>query len=194
MQNLTSTETASNDDKPDCQYLRCQKLKARVISRISCLVLVEKIWEVFHGCSPHAQLCCSTHDSIFLTNVAHLWGNKQAFQLYKLYCQEALLLHRKEVIDQRNFLTCCGKNRFMWKVTIYVVLQIEFSTKPLNIQASSNCQHHFVSVFIPCCAKVVIQIRVMLLTEQNRTDVPLTYPRFSRAIPSSMSHLYLKVS
>lgn len=37
-------------------------------SKICCLALAEKIWEVFHGHKPHTQLCCLTHKCIFLTN------------------------------------------------------------------------------------------------------------------------------
>ena len=51
---------------------RHQKLKTRVNSnsKISCLALTEKIWQIFHGHNPHTQLCCSSHKCMFLTNVA----------------------------------------------------------------------------------------------------------------------------
>lgn len=48
-----------------------QKLKTRVssCSRISCLALAEKIWEIFHGHNPHTQLCYSSHKCMFITSV-----------------------------------------------------------------------------------------------------------------------------
>ena len=42
----------------------------QVNGRISCLALAEKIWQIFHGCNPHTQLCCSSHKCMFLTNGA----------------------------------------------------------------------------------------------------------------------------
>ena len=51
-------------------------------SKISCLALAEKIWQIFHGRNPHTQLCCSSHKCMFLTNVAPFKkGNKQAFYI-----------------------------------------------------------------------------------------------------------------
>lgn len=40
--------------------LHFNKRQTRVSSRVSCLSLEEKIWQVLHG-SPHTQLCCSSH-------------------------------------------------------------------------------------------------------------------------------------
>ena len=49
-----------------------QKLKTRdnSNSKISCLALAEKFYQIFHGCNPHTHLCCSSHKCMFLTNVA----------------------------------------------------------------------------------------------------------------------------
>lgn len=51
---------APTNQAPDCQHLWYQKVKTRVISRISCLALPEKIWQIFNGRNPHTPLCCST--------------------------------------------------------------------------------------------------------------------------------------
>ena len=49
-----------------------QKLKTRVNSnsKITCLAMAEKIWQIFHGRNPHTQRCCSSHKCMFLTNGA----------------------------------------------------------------------------------------------------------------------------
>ena len=49
-----------------------QKLKTGVDSnsKITCLAMAEKIWQIFHGRNPHTQRCCSSHKCMFLTNGA----------------------------------------------------------------------------------------------------------------------------
>ena len=47
-----------------------QKLKTSVNSnsKITCLAMAEKIWQIFHGRNPHTQCCCSSHKYMFLKN------------------------------------------------------------------------------------------------------------------------------
>lgn len=71
---------------PDCQHLRYEKLKIRVISRISCLSLAKKIWQVF----------------------GIIYREITRFSNAKVYCQEAFLQQR---INQPNtsFFNFCAK-------------------------------------------------------------------------------------
>lgn len=84
---------------PACQHVAYQELKTRVISRANCLALAE-IWQVFRGCNPHIQLCFSSHKCVLLTNVTSF---KQAFQQYKIYCQEATNSWTKEYLTKYTF-------------------------------------------------------------------------------------------
>ena len=83
-----------------------QKLKTSVNSnsKITCLAMAEKIWQIFHGRNPHTHRCCSSHKCMFLTNGA----TKQAFQRYNIYCPKALLPQRINR-PNTNFLTFCAK-------------------------------------------------------------------------------------
>ena len=53
-------------------FLQTSIIQSTKQTKRSCLALLVKVCQIFHGYSPHPELCCSSHKCMFLTNVASL--------------------------------------------------------------------------------------------------------------------------
>ena len=88
--------------------------QTRVNGRISCLALAEKIWQIFHGCNPHTQLCCSSHKCMFLTNVAPFKREINRLSngirlIAKKHCYNKEIIYQTQISSL--FVLCLVQNR-----------------------------------------------------------------------------------
>lgn len=83
--------------------------------------ILEKIWQVFHGHSPHSQLCCSTCKFILLIFVALCKGKLTGFPTVSDFLPKELLQQRINR-PKRNFLILCAKFGYFHKAVQHLKL------------------------------------------------------------------------
>ena len=102
-----------------------QKLKTSVNSnsKITCLAMAEKIWQIFHGRNPHTQRCCSSHKCMFLTNGAPFERELNRLSNGIRFIAKKALFPQKNNLPNTNFLTFCVEFIYI-PISIYTYVSI----------------------------------------------------------------------